>query len=85
MIFFFFLLSAGKKKPPLKLPKEAFEKPQPAPTPPRDLDSKACVTIGDKVRFIVLSLIKKDLHLYIFILFHPIWFHFACISSTSVL
>ncbi|XP_026132352.1 dual specificity mitogen-activated protein kinase kinase 6-like isoform X2 [Carassius auratus] len=37
-----------KKKPPLKLPKEVFEKPQPAPTPPRDLDSKACVTIGDK-------------------------------------
>ncbi|XP_016424850.1 dual specificity mitogen-activated protein kinase kinase 6 isoform X2 [Sinocyclocheilus rhinocerous] len=39
---------AGKKKPPLKLPKEAFEKPQPAPIPPRDLDSKACVIIGDK-------------------------------------
>ncbi|XP_056627301.1 dual specificity mitogen-activated protein kinase kinase 6 isoform X2 [Triplophysa dalaica] len=39
---------SGKKKPPLKLPKEAFEKPQPAPTPPRDLDSKACVTIGEK-------------------------------------
>ncbi|KAA0724971.1 Dual specificity mitogen-activated protein kinase kinase 6 [Triplophysa tibetana] len=41
-------LSDRKKKPPLKLPKEAFEKPQPAPTPPRDLDSKACVTIGEK-------------------------------------
>ncbi|KAK9965839.1 hypothetical protein ABG768_004905 [Culter alburnus] len=39
---------AGKKKPPLKLPKEVFEKTPPAPTPPRDLDSKACVTIGDK-------------------------------------
>ncbi|TRY80211.1 hypothetical protein DNTS_032302 [Danionella cerebrum] len=38
----------GKKKPPLKLPKEVFEKPQPAPTPPRDLDSKASVKIGDK-------------------------------------
>ncbi|XP_051530124.1 dual specificity mitogen-activated protein kinase kinase 6 isoform X2 [Myxocyprinus asiaticus] len=41
-------LSDCKKKPPLRLPKEAFEKPQPAPTPPRDLDSKACVTIGEK-------------------------------------
>uniref|UniRef100_A0A8C1A2P2 mitogen-activated protein kinase kinase n=1 Tax=Cyprinus carpio carpio TaxID=630221 RepID=A0A8C1A2P2_CYPCA len=42
------LPKGGKKKPPLKLPKEVFEKPQPAPTPPRDLDSKAYVTIGDK-------------------------------------
>nr|AAH44129.1 Mitogen-activated protein kinase kinase 6 [Danio rerio]AAI65822.1 Map2k6 protein [Danio rerio]BAB11809.1 MKK3 [Danio rerio] len=40
----------GKKKLPkeLKLPKEVFEKPAPAPTPPRDLDSKAYVTIGEK-------------------------------------
>uniref|UniRef100_A0AAQ4NVQ9 mitogen-activated protein kinase kinase n=1 Tax=Gasterosteus aculeatus aculeatus TaxID=481459 RepID=A0AAQ4NVQ9_GASAC len=36
----------GKKK--LKLPKEAFEQPPPAAVPPRDLDSKACVTIGEK-------------------------------------
>ncbi|KAK1794247.1 hypothetical protein P4O66_011148 [Electrophorus voltai] len=38
----------GKKKPVLRLSKEAFEQPPPAATPPRDLDSKACVTIGDK-------------------------------------
>ncbi|XP_030629909.1 dual specificity mitogen-activated protein kinase kinase 6 isoform X2 [Chanos chanos] len=38
----------GKKKPGLKLSKEVFEQPPPAATPPRDLDSKACVTIGEK-------------------------------------
>ncbi|CAB1350082.1 unnamed protein product [Coregonus sp. 'balchen'] len=38
-----------KKNPGLKLSKEVFEQPPPAPpVPPRDLDSKACVTIGEK-------------------------------------
>ncbi|MED6251233.1 Dual specificity mitogen-activated protein kinase kinase 6, partial [Ataeniobius toweri] len=39
---------ASKKKPVLKLSKEVFEQPTPAAVPPRDLDSKACVTIGEK-------------------------------------
>lgn len=39
---------AGKKKPGPKIPKEAFEQPPPAPSAPRDLDSKACVAVGDK-------------------------------------
>lgn len=39
---------AGKKKSGPKIPKELFEQPAPAPSAPRDLDSKACVTIGDK-------------------------------------
>ncbi|KAJ8345907.1 hypothetical protein SKAU_G00301000 [Synaphobranchus kaupii] len=39
----------GKKKNPgLRLSKEVFEQPPPAAGPPRDLDSKACVTIGEK-------------------------------------
>ncbi|XP_072320339.1 dual specificity mitogen-activated protein kinase kinase 6-like [Eucyclogobius newberryi] len=38
---------AGKKKPPLKIPKEVFES-TPVPSAPRDLDSKACVTVGEK-------------------------------------
>uniref|UniRef100_A0A8C7FEP5 mitogen-activated protein kinase kinase n=1 Tax=Oncorhynchus kisutch TaxID=8019 RepID=A0A8C7FEP5_ONCKI len=39
----------GKRKPGLKLSKEVFEQPPAAAaTPPRDLDSKACVTIGEK-------------------------------------
>ncbi|TDG97690.1 hypothetical protein EPR50_G00210570 [Perca flavescens] len=38
----------GKRKPVLKLPREAFDQPPPAAVPPRDLDSKACVTIGEK-------------------------------------
>uniref|UniRef100_A0A8D2KQT0 mitogen-activated protein kinase kinase n=1 Tax=Varanus komodoensis TaxID=61221 RepID=A0A8D2KQT0_VARKO len=37
-----------KKNPGLKIPKEAFEQPQTSSTPPRDLDSKACINIGDK-------------------------------------
>ncbi|XP_056144414.1 dual specificity mitogen-activated protein kinase kinase 6-like [Lampris incognitus] len=37
-----------KKSPGLKLSKEVFEQAPPAAAPPRDLDSKACVTIGDK-------------------------------------
>uniref|UniRef100_A0A4W5QQB7 mitogen-activated protein kinase kinase n=1 Tax=Hucho hucho TaxID=62062 RepID=A0A4W5QQB7_9TELE len=44
-------LSKGgrKKNPGLKLSKEVFEQPPPAAAaPPRDLDSKACVTIGEK-------------------------------------
>lgn len=39
---------AGKKKPALKISKEVFEQPAAAPGAPRDLDSKACVTIGEK-------------------------------------
>uniref|UniRef100_A0A668AHU2 mitogen-activated protein kinase kinase n=1 Tax=Myripristis murdjan TaxID=586833 RepID=A0A668AHU2_9TELE len=44
------LSKGGKKKNPgLKLSKEVFEQPPPvAAAPPRDLDCKACVTIGDK-------------------------------------
>ncbi|XP_023274618.1 dual specificity mitogen-activated protein kinase kinase 6 isoform X1 [Seriola lalandi dorsalis] len=38
----------SKRKPVLKLSKEVFEQPTPAAVPPRDLDSKACVTIGEK-------------------------------------
>uniref|UniRef100_A0A8D2QA47 Uncharacterized protein n=1 Tax=Zonotrichia albicollis TaxID=44394 RepID=A0A8D2QA47_ZONAL len=42
---------AGKKRNPgLKIPKEAFEQPQTSSTPPRDLDSKACISIGEEVR-----------------------------------
>ncbi|KAK3529502.1 hypothetical protein QTP70_031739 [Hemibagrus guttatus] len=41
--------SNSKKKPPVpRLPKEAFEQQPTPPAPPRDLDSKACVTIGEK-------------------------------------
>eukprot|EP00063_Salmo_salar_P075012 XP_014049847.1 PREDICTED: dual specificity mitogen-activated protein kinase kinase 6-like [Salmo salar] len=44
------LSKGGKKKNPgLKLSKEVFDQPPPAAAaPPRDLDSKACVTIGEK-------------------------------------
>uniref|UniRef100_A0A665TKY9 mitogen-activated protein kinase kinase n=1 Tax=Echeneis naucrates TaxID=173247 RepID=A0A665TKY9_ECHNA len=47
---FLILVSKGKKKNPgLKLAKEVFAQPPPAAAaPPRDLDSKACVTIGDQ-------------------------------------
>ncbi|XP_041075715.1 dual specificity mitogen-activated protein kinase kinase 6-like [Polyodon spathula] len=39
----------GKKKTRrLTLPKEVFEQPHATTAPPRDLDSKACVTIGEK-------------------------------------
>ncbi|NWY69889.1 MP2K6 kinase, partial [Erithacus rubecula] len=39
----------GKKRNPgLKIPKEAFEQPQTSSTPPRDLDSKACISIGEE-------------------------------------
>ncbi|XP_033840390.1 dual specificity mitogen-activated protein kinase kinase 6-like [Periophthalmus magnuspinnatus] len=37
---------AGKKK--LKIHKEVFEQNPAAPSAPRDLDSKACVTVGEK-------------------------------------
>ncbi|XP_062387934.1 dual specificity mitogen-activated protein kinase kinase 6-like [Sardina pilchardus] len=37
-----------KKKVNLKINDEVFQQPAPAPTPPRDLDSKAKVTIGEK-------------------------------------
>ncbi|XP_035468071.1 dual specificity mitogen-activated protein kinase kinase 6 isoform X1 [Scophthalmus maximus] len=40
--------STPKRKTGLRLPKEVFEQPAPAAVPPRDLDSKACVTIGEK-------------------------------------
>ncbi|MGH0146603.1 UNVERIFIED_CONTAM: hypothetical protein FKN15_022921 [Acipenser sinensis] len=41
--------SKGKKKnKKLTLPKEVFEQPSATAAPPRDLDSKACVTIGEK-------------------------------------
>ncbi|KAI4567024.1 hypothetical protein MJG53_015701 [Ovis ammon polii x Ovis aries] len=47
------LWSAGvclckKRNPGLKIPKEAFEQPQTSSTPPRDLDSKACISIGNQ-------------------------------------
>ncbi|GCC24102.1 dual specificity mitogen-activated protein kinase kinase 6 isoform X2 [Chiloscyllium punctatum] len=43
------LSKGGKKKSRgLKLSKEVFEQPQASPTPPRDLDSKACIAIGEK-------------------------------------
>uniref|UniRef100_A0A8C4HI07 mitogen-activated protein kinase kinase n=1 Tax=Dicentrarchus labrax TaxID=13489 RepID=A0A8C4HI07_DICLA len=43
------LSKGGKwKNPGLKLAKEVFAQPTPAAAPPRDLDSKACVTIGDQ-------------------------------------
>nr|XP_020761032.1 dual specificity mitogen-activated protein kinase kinase 6 [Odocoileus virginianus texanus] len=46
--------SKGKKRNPgLKIPKEAFEQPQTSSTPPRDLDSKACISIGNQVRKII--------------------------------
>uniref|UniRef100_A0A8C7GJD2 mitogen-activated protein kinase kinase n=1 Tax=Oncorhynchus kisutch TaxID=8019 RepID=A0A8C7GJD2_ONCKI len=38
----------GKRKPVLSLSKDVFEQPPAAAAPPRDLDSKACVTIGEK-------------------------------------
>ncbi|XP_027281589.2 dual specificity mitogen-activated protein kinase kinase 6 [Cricetulus griseus] len=42
-------LKPGKKRNPgLKIPKEAFEQPQTSSTPPRDLDSKACISIGNQ-------------------------------------
>ncbi|XP_009990031.1 PREDICTED: dual specificity mitogen-activated protein kinase kinase 6, partial [Tauraco erythrolophus] len=37
-----------KRNPGLKIPKEAFEQPQTSSTPPRDLDSKACISIGEE-------------------------------------
>ncbi|XP_067914439.1 dual specificity mitogen-activated protein kinase kinase 6 isoform X4 [Heterodontus francisci] len=43
------LSKGGKRKSRgLKLSKEVFEQPQASPTPPRDLDSKACIAIGEK-------------------------------------
>lgn len=42
------LQEQSKRKPPLTLPKEMFERQSSTPVPPRDLDSKACVTIGEK-------------------------------------
>ncbi|XP_041633578.1 dual specificity mitogen-activated protein kinase kinase 6 isoform X1 [Cheilinus undulatus] len=42
-----FCLSGRKKNPGLKLAREVFVPPA-AAAPPRDLDSKACVTIGDQ-------------------------------------
>uniref|UniRef100_W5N626 mitogen-activated protein kinase kinase n=1 Tax=Lepisosteus oculatus TaxID=7918 RepID=W5N626_LEPOC len=43
------LPKGGKKKNPgLKLSKEVFEQPPAPAAAPRDLDSKACVTIGEK-------------------------------------
>nr|CAE46056.1 hypothetical protein [Homo sapiens] len=51
LVLNFFLLSfpIGKKRNPgLKIPKEAFEQPQTSSTPPRDLDSKACISIGNQ-------------------------------------
>uniref|UniRef100_G3PA47 mitogen-activated protein kinase kinase n=2 Tax=Gasterosteus aculeatus aculeatus TaxID=481459 RepID=G3PA47_GASAC len=43
------LSKGGKKKPALKLSRVGFEQPPPAAAaPPRDLDSKADVTIGDQ-------------------------------------
>ncbi|EHH58297.1 hypothetical protein EGM_08113 [Macaca fascicularis] len=42
-------MTKGKKRNPgLKIPKEAFEQPQTSSTPPRDLDSKACISIGNQ-------------------------------------
>ncbi|XP_077405955.1 dual specificity mitogen-activated protein kinase kinase 6 isoform X2 [Vanacampus margaritifer] len=38
----------GKRKLVLALPREVFQQAPPPALPPRDLDSKACVTIGDK-------------------------------------
>ncbi|XP_054946796.1 dual specificity mitogen-activated protein kinase kinase 6 isoform X5 [Physeter macrocephalus] len=40
--------SGKKRNPGLKIPKEAFEQPQTSSTPPRDLDSKACISIGNQ-------------------------------------
>ncbi|XP_012676979.1 dual specificity mitogen-activated protein kinase kinase 6-like [Clupea harengus] len=37
-----------KKKPDLKINEDVFKQPEPTPAPPRDLDSKAEVTIGEK-------------------------------------
>ncbi|KAK0135694.1 Dual specificity mitogen-activated protein kinase kinase 6 [Merluccius polli] len=42
------VFTMGKRKTVLKLSKAVFEQPPPAAVPPRDLDSKACVTIGEK-------------------------------------
>ncbi|KAK3559992.1 hypothetical protein QTP86_033683, partial [Hemibagrus guttatus] len=55
--------SNSKKKPPVpRLPKEAFEQQPTPPAPPRDLDSKACVTIGEKrIRATVNSQEQKRL------------------------
>ncbi|XP_061416191.1 dual specificity mitogen-activated protein kinase kinase 6-like isoform X1 [Lethenteron reissneri] len=36
------------KKPGLKISEDVFKQTPPSPTPPRDLDSKACITIDDK-------------------------------------
>ncbi|KAG8505096.1 Dual specificity mitogen-activated protein kinase kinase 6 [Galemys pyrenaicus] len=44
-----YVFPTGKKRNPgLKIPKEAFEQPQTSSTPPRDLDSKACISIGNQ-------------------------------------
>eukprot|EP00062_Callorhinchus_milii_P004630 gi/632943713/ref/XP_007887098.1/ PREDICTED: dual specificity mitogen-activated protein kinase kinase 6 [Callorhinchus milii] len=40
-------IARKKKNPGLKLSKEVFE-PQASPTAPRDLDSKACISVGEK-------------------------------------
>ncbi|XP_069784462.1 dual specificity mitogen-activated protein kinase kinase 3 isoform X4 [Narcine bancroftii] len=37
-----------KNKPNLKISDEVFKQPVTSPTAPRDLDSKACITIGDR-------------------------------------
>ncbi|TFK05864.1 beta-1,4-galactosyltransferase 3-like [Platysternon megacephalum] len=42
------IADSKKRNPGLKIPKEAFEQPQTSSTPPRDLDSKACISIGEK-------------------------------------
>ncbi|KAF4798377.1 Dual specificity mitogen-activated protein kinase kinase 6 [Turdus rufiventris] len=42
------LACCKKRNPGLKIPKEAFEQPQTSSTPPRDLDSKACISIGEE-------------------------------------
>uniref|UniRef100_UPI00398F5671 dual specificity mitogen-activated protein kinase kinase 6-like isoform X1 n=1 Tax=Pristiophorus japonicus TaxID=55135 RepID=UPI00398F5671 len=44
------LIGAGKvkKTPNLKISDDVFKQPVTSPTPPRDLDSKACITIGDR-------------------------------------
>ncbi|CAG00234.1 unnamed protein product, partial [Tetraodon nigroviridis] len=46
-----------KKNPGLKLAKDVFAQPAPAAAPPRDLDSKACVTIGDQVKLVQFLLV----------------------------
>ncbi|XP_008593119.1 PREDICTED: dual specificity mitogen-activated protein kinase kinase 6-like, partial [Galeopterus variegatus] len=47
-LFLSSFLIGKKRNPGLKIPKEAFEQPQTSSTPPRDLDSKACISIGNQ-------------------------------------